>query len=83
MYKPKYGNETDISEFKTPECNYYAALATYDHFDKEEPAVAAGAHIQHEIAAVGAGVGGGFDHTTELKVRVKILECGRKLLMMN
>lgn len=64
--RPKYGVE--FGAFTISKKNYYDALAGFDDFDDEEMACTAGAQISYEIATVGAGVGGVFDHTTELKV---------------
>ena len=41
------------------ELNYYASLANLDEDDVQ---------VQMEVAGVGAGLGGGFNHTTELHV---------------
>ena len=64
--RPKYGVESGA--FSVSEKNYYEALADFDDFDEDEVACTAGSQVAYEIATVGAGVGGGFDHTTELKV---------------
>ena len=67
MYRPKYGKKAGAA-FTTSERNYYAALAECNDYADDEPTINAGAHIEEEIIAVGAGLGGGFEHTTELNV---------------
>ena len=66
-FKPKrLAYET--TNFSVTESNYYAALATHDKFDTNEHTHSSGSNVHFEITAVGAGVEGGFDHTSDLHV---------------
>ena len=50
------------------EWNYYTALSKLNEFDSAEVAALAGSMTCLEVIAVGAGLGGGFENTSELKV---------------
>ena len=58
LYMKEYGADRVEGELSVIHQNYYVQLCKLD--DKETNNI--------EIAAVGAGVGGGFDHTRELKM---------------
>ena len=58
----------ETTNFSNTETNYYAALANHDEFEDEEHIHSSGSNVHYEITAVGAGVGGGFDHTSDLHV---------------
>ena len=69
IYKPKRQlYETGNTAFTKAEINYYSVLADADDFDESEETRSTNSDIQKEIAAVGAGVGGGFNNTQELHV---------------
>lgn len=67
VYKPKRALYENTNILTTAESNYYKILSDFDDFD-DELTTSCGADICHEIATVGAGVGGGFDHTSDLHV---------------
>ena len=61
-------NTAGATMFSYAETNYYNALMNMNDFDDSEVAALAGSDTAEEVACVGAGVGGGFENTSELKV---------------
>ena len=48
--------------------NYYSILSDEDDDEDDENEVMCESTFDEEMASVGAGIGGGFDHSSELKV---------------
>jgi hypothetical protein len=57
-----------VGVFTEAERKYYSTINAQNDFDAKEVAAMAGSNIAEEVVAVGAGLGGGFEHTSELRV---------------
>ena len=68
LYQEESKDDAANAEFTEPEMRYYSILKEMNTFAENEVVAMAGANIENDIAAVGAGVDGGFTNTHELHV---------------